>query len=42
MIDFSGFSDQRLEKGSLLPFHSSCRVAVLRTVRRMVRPMTVA
>ena len=42
MIDFSGLNDHRFDSGSLLPFHSSSRVSVRRTVRRMVRASTTA
>ncbi len=41
MIDFSGLNGHRFEKGSRLPFHSSCRVTVRRTVRLIVRDITV-
>ncbi len=42
MIDFSGFHENRLDQGSLFPFHSSWRVKTRRSVRLMVRPITTA
>ena len=41
MIDFSGLNENRLDQGSLFPFQSSWRVTVRRTVRLMVRAITV-
>ena len=40
-MDFSGLNEHRLDQGSLFPFHSCWRVTVRRTVRRMVRAITV-